>query len=90
MYIPLYPGMRAGGGDAGEPAADNGGGQNAYTGVCKIYSVRQSEEIRREIRMAERELAVIKKRSAEPDVIFKRLYKDSVLGGITPEQFQTP
>lgn len=50
---------------------------------------RQSAEIQREIRRREKELAVMRKRSDELAVIFKRLYGDSVLGRITPEQFQT-
>ena len=50
---------------------------------------RQSVEIQREIRRQEKELATMKKRSDELATIFKRLYEDSVLGRITPEQFQT-
>ena len=49
---------------------------------------RQSAEIQREIRQAGKELPAMKKRSDELDAIFKRLYEDSVLGRITPEQFQ--
>ena len=48
----------------------------------------QSTKIQCEIRQAERDLTVMKKRSAELDAIFKRLYEDSALGRITPEQFQ--
>ena len=50
---------------------------------------RRSDEIRREIRRLETELAGMQKRSSELDTIFKRLYEDSVLGRITPDQFQT-
>lgn len=50
---------------------------------------RQSTEIRREVRRLETELAGMQKRSSELDAIFKRLYEDSVLGRITPDQFQT-
>ena len=49
---------------------------------------RQSAEIQREIRRQEKELAAMRKRSDELAVIFKRLYEDSVLGRITPEQFR--
>lgn len=50
---------------------------------------RQSTELKREIRRQELELSGMKKRGAELDAIFKRLYEDSVLGRITTEQFQT-
>lgn len=50
---------------------------------------RRSDEIRREIRRLETELAGMQKRSSELDTIFKRLYEDSVMGRITPDQFQT-
>ena len=49
---------------------------------------RQSAEIQREIRRQEKELAAMRKRKAELDAIFKKLYKDSVLSRITTEQFQ--
>ena len=49
---------------------------------------RQSVELKREIRRQELELSGMKKRGAELDAIFKRLYEDSVLGRITTEQFQ--
>ena len=49
---------------------------------------RQSAEIQREIRRQEKELAAMRKRKAELDAIFKKLYEDSVLGRITTEQFQ--
>ena len=55
----------------------------SYIGNC------QSTEIRREVRRLETELAGMQKRSSELDAIFKRLYEDSVLGRITPDQFQT-
>ena len=50
---------------------------------------RQSAELRREIRRQELELSGMKKREAELEAIFKRLYEDSVLGRITTEQFQS-
>ena len=50
---------------------------------------RQSTELRREIRRRELELSNLRKRSAELEAIFKRLYEDSVLGRITVEQFQS-
>ena len=49
---------------------------------------RQSAEIQREIRRHEKELAAMRKRKAELDAIFKKLYEDSVLSRITTEQFQ--
>ena len=49
---------------------------------------RQSAEIQREIRKQEKELAAMRKRKAELDTIFKKLYEDSVLSRITTEQFQ--
>ena len=49
---------------------------------------RQSAEIQREIRRQEKELAAMRKRKAELDAIFKKLYEDSVLSRITIEQFQ--
>ena len=49
---------------------------------------KQSAELQREIRRQEKELAAIRKRKAELDAIFKKLYEDSVLGRITTEQFQ--
>ena len=49
---------------------------------------RQSAEIQREIRRQGKELAAMRKRKAELDAIFKKLYEDSVLSRITTEQFQ--
>jgi len=49
---------------------------------------RQSAEIQREIRRQERELTAMRKRGAELDAIFKRLYEDRVLGHLSVEQFQ--
>ena len=49
---------------------------------------RQSAEIQREIRRQEKELAAMRKRKAELNAIFKKLYEDSVLSRITTEQFQ--
>ena len=48
----------------------------------------QSAELQREIRRREKELEAMRKRKAELDAIFKKLYEDSVLGRITTEQFQ--
>nr|WP_300886620.1 DUF4368 domain-containing protein [uncultured Acetatifactor sp.] len=50
---------------------------------------RQSAEIQREIRRLEQELAAMRKRGAELDTIFKRLYEDRMLGHISVELFQT-
>ena len=49
---------------------------------------KQSTELQREIRRQEKELAAMRKRKAELDAIFKKLYEDSVLGRITTAQFQ--
>ena len=49
---------------------------------------KQSAELQRETRRQEKELAAMRKRKAELDVIFKKLYEDNVLGSITTEQFQ--
>ncbi len=49
---------------------------------------KQSAELQREIRGQEKELAAMRKRKAELDAIFKKLYEDSVLSRITTEQFQ--
>ena len=49
---------------------------------------KQSAELQREIRRQEKELAAMRKRKAELDAIFKKLYEDSVLSRITTEQFQ--
>ena len=49
---------------------------------------KQSAELQRKIRRQEKELAAMRKRKAELDAIFKKLYEDSVLGRITTEQFQ--
>jgi len=49
---------------------------------------KQSAEIQREVRRLEKELTAMRKRSAELDVIFKKLYEDRVLEHITVEQFQ--
>ena len=49
---------------------------------------KQSAELQREIRRREKELAAMRKRKAELDAIFKKLYEDSVLSRITTEQFQ--
>lgn len=59
--------------------------QEFATYICD----RQSAELRREIRKQETEFADLRKREAELEAIFKRLYEDSVLGRITTEQFQT-
>ena len=49
---------------------------------------KQSAEIQREIRRLEKELTTVRKRRAELDAIFKKLYEDRVLGHISVEQFQ--
>ena len=49
---------------------------------------KQSAELQRGIRRQEKELAAMRKRKAELDAIFKKLYEDNVLGSITTEQFQ--
>jgi len=49
---------------------------------------RQSAEIQREIRRQEWELTAMRKRGAELDAIFKKLYEDRVLGHLSVEQFQ--
>ena len=49
---------------------------------------KQSAELQREIRRQEKELAAMRKRKAELDTIFKKLYEDSVLSRITTERFQ--
>ena len=49
---------------------------------------KQSAELQREIRRQEKELVAMRKRKAELDAIFKKLYEDSVLDRITTEQFQ--
>lgn len=55
---------------------------------AEYISGRQSVEVQCEIRQAERELTAVKKCGTKLDTIFKRLYEDSVLGRITPEQFR--
>ena len=50
---------------------------------------RQSAEIQREIHRLERELSAMRKRSAELDAIFKKLYENRVLVHFSVEQFQT-
>ena len=57
-------------------------------GFAAYIGSRQSTEIQREIRRQEKELAAMRKRKAELDAIFKKLYEDSVLGCISTEQFQ--
>lgn len=54
----------------------------------EYISGRHAAELQREIRKQEKALAAMRKRSAELDAIFKRLYKDSMLERITAEQFQ--
>lgn len=55
---------------------------------AEYISSRQSTEIRQEIRGLEKELTAMRKRGAELDAIFKKLYEDLVLGRISVEQFQ--
>ena len=56
--------------------------------IADYIGSKQSTELQREIRRQEKELAAMRKRKAELDAIFKKLYEDSVLGRITTEQFQ--
>ena len=49
---------------------------------------KNSAEVRKEINSLQRELDVMRKRSAELTTLFKRLYEDSVFGRITDEQFR--
>lgn len=49
---------------------------------------KQSSEITREVKKLERELSAMKKRGAELDTVFKRMYEDSALGRVTSEQFR--
>lgn len=49
---------------------------------------KQSAELQREIRRQEKKMAAIRKRKAELDAIFKKLYEDSVLDRITTEKFR--
>ena len=61
-----------------------------HTGEFAEYiGSRQSAGIQREIRRQERELTAMRKRGAELDAIFKKLYEDRVLGHLSVEQFQT-
>lgn len=48
---------------------------------------RQTAEVQREVRIREKELAIMEKRKVDLDAIFKKLYEDSALGHITTEQF---
>lgn len=49
---------------------------------------RQSREVAKEIRQLELNLTNMKKRSAELDTIFKRMYEDCALGRVSNEQFR--
>ena len=49
---------------------------------------KNSVELRREINALQRELDTMHKRRDELTALFKRLYEDNVLGGITNEQFR--
>ena len=49
---------------------------------------RQSREVAKEIRQLELNLTNMKKRSAELDAIFKRMYEDCALGRVSNEQFR--
>ena len=60
-----------------------------HTGEYAEYiGQKQSAEVQKEIHRQEKDLTSMRKRSAELDVIFKRLYEDSVLDRISAEQFQ--
>ena len=48
---------------------------------------KQSAELQREIRRQEKELAAMRKRKAELDVIFKKLYEDNVLGKLSDSRY---
>lgn len=49
---------------------------------------RQSREVAKEIQQLELNLTNMKKRSAELDAIFKRMYEDCALGRVSNEQFR--
>lgn len=49
---------------------------------------KQSTEVSKEIRQIEREVSAKKKRDAELDTIFKRMYEDVALGRVSNEQFR--
>ena len=49
---------------------------------------KQSSEVAKEIKAAERELSAMRKRDAELDTVFKRMYEDSALGRVSNEQFR--
>lgn len=49
---------------------------------------KQSSEVAKEIKTAERELSAMRKRDAELDTVFKRMYEDSALGRVSNEQFR--
>ena len=49
---------------------------------------KQSTEVAKEIKSVERELSSMRKRDAELDVVFKRMYEDSALGRVSNEQFR--
>jgi site-specific DNA recombinase len=55
---------------------------------AEYINQRQSSEITKEVRRLERELSAMKKRGAELDTVFKRMYEDSALGRVTSEQFR--
>jgi len=58
------------------------------TAFAEYIQQKQSSEVAKEIRMVERELTAMKKRSSDLDAIFKRMYEDNVLGRVTNEQFR--
>ena len=49
---------------------------------------KQSSEVAKESKVAERELSAMCKRDAELDTVFKRMYEDSALGRVSNEQFR--
>lgn len=49
---------------------------------------KQSTEVAKEIKSVERELSAMRKRDAELDVVFKRMYEDSALSRVSNEQFR--
>ena len=49
---------------------------------------KNSAEVRKEINSLQRELDVMRKRSAELTTLFKRLYEDNISGKLSDERFQ--
>lgn len=49
---------------------------------------KRSTEVAKEIKSVERELPAMRKRDAELDTVFKRMYEDSALGRVSSERFR--